>query len=201
MAQILRVKLRWSGFQGAPGYSIFHFKDFEGGDDQAGFAQGAVDRVDDFITAISPLTPGIVTLQTESDVEVLEDSTGELITAVTTTPDAPKTNNSSGGGNFASAVGAVVTWRTGTVRNGRRVRGRTFLVPLKGSSFDTDGTLLAATVTSLNAAATAMVAPAATPDLGVYARPSGPAATDGAWAVATGFSVPDMGAILRSRRD
>jgi len=94
-----------------------------------------------------------------------------------------------------------VNWRTNQIRNGRRVRGRSFLVPLAGSAFEGNGTLSASTLTSLKSAADTLRTAAGTTQLGVYARPTTKDATDGLWAQVTANTVPDMGAVLRSRRD
>lgn len=212
MASILRVKLRWSGYQGGPGFSVFHFRDSDGGGDFSSQAQAAVARVDTFKNAIREHLPQAVSLQVESDVEEIEETNGELVAAHNTVPAGSVLGNASSTHNFAAAVGAVINWRTGGVRNGRRVRGKTFLVPLNGSAFATDGTLAASTVTSLNAAGTALINATGSPDLGVYARPTpvkdaqgnpipGEFNEDGIWHLATSVSVPDMGAVLRSRRD
>lgn len=201
MASLLRVKLRWSGYQGGPGYSIFHFRDFSGVAGSAAQVAGAVSKVDAFISGVRFAVPQVVSMQTMSDVEELEDTTGELTNVYTGSPAAAQLGNATGTATFASAVGAVVNWRTAGVRNGRRVRGKTFLVPLSSAAFETNGTLSTAALSGLNTAAAAMVNPVGDGDLGVYARPSGPGATDGIWHVATSHNIPDMGAVLRSRRD
>lgn len=204
--------MRWSGFQGGPGLSVFHFRDFT---DQVGSADqvaGAVAKVDTFIDDIRFYIPATVTLRTEADVEEIEDTTGDLTTVYTGAPAAAKTGLASGGTNYAAAVGAVINWRTAGVRNGRRVRGKTFLVPLSSSAFGVDGTLADGAVTALNTAAAKMVNQAGNGDLGVYARPTpvkdaqgnpvpGQHNADGIWYAATSYNVPDMGAVLRSRRD
>lgn len=200
----MRVKIRWSGFTGAPGYTVLHYRDFDaagggGGNVTAASAQGAADRASSFASQIRSLVPSIVTMAVENDVDVLEDTTGELVTSFGVTGALSFTG--SGAGAFSAPVGAVVNWRTGGVRNGRRVRGRSFIVPLAAGAFGTDGQLLPASVTTLQTAATAAVNQTGTPDLGVYARPTAVGATDGAWFVATSASVPRLGAVLRSRRD
>lgn len=201
MATILRVKLRWSGFQGGPGYSIFHFRDFNGGGDLSEQVEGAASRVDTFAADLTGVIARGVQLQVMTDVEEIEETNGQLMEIHNASAKTAKNATASAGTAYAAAVGAVVNWRTGSVRNGRRVRGKTFLVPLSGSSFEDNGTLNASHLGQITTAATKMIDGTGTPDLGVYARPSSRGATDGAWSVATSFSVPDMGAVLRSRRD
>jgi len=68
-------------------------------------------------------------------------------------------------------------------------------------TYDTNGTISADTITTLTTAATAMASTATDAHLGVYARPTGPGATDGMWSPVTSFSIPDLAVVLRSRRD
>lgn len=201
MASIIRVKARWTGFQGAPGYSVFHFRDFSAGEPVKADADGAVSRIRTFFQSFSPYIPAGTTVQVESDVEVLEETDGTLTNVLGATAVSAVPGTASGTASYAAAVGAVVTWRTGGIRNGRRIRGRTFLVPLSSTAFAPDGTLAVAFINTLEPGATALINGTGTPDLGVWARPSGPGATDGVWNVVTSYSIPDMGAVLRSRRD
>lgn len=211
MGQILRVKMRWAGFTGAPGLSVFHMKDFASGDVQAPLAQDAVDRVDTFAEALRGLIPYQATLTVQSDVEVLEDTTGELLDVVTVAPDAAHVSLATNGQEYAGPVGAVITWRTAGIRNGRRIRGRTFIVPMVSAAFDGNGQIDSVAHPVLVNAAAALRADTGTPDLGVWARPTpildgsgnptGNYNEDGQWTAVTGSSVPTFGAVLRSRRD
>jgi hypothetical protein len=201
MAELLRIKAAWAGFPGAPGYSVFHMRDFEGSGDVNGQALEGAEKVRAFFEAIKLwLAPG-VTVTSSGEVEIIEDTTGQLVDVASIATPGIVTSTASSTDRYAAAVGAVVTWRTGSVRNGRRIRGRTFLVPLAGNSYDNNGTLHADSRAAITTAATTLRATGTSPDLGVYARPTAPGATDGEWAVTTSFSVPDMGAVLRSRRD
>lgn len=204
MVNIMRVKARWTGFSGAPGYTVMHFRDFDTGDGPgvdptAASAQAASDRMRAFLGAFPELLPITVRIDLDPNVDILEDSTGTMVDSLTVTPGAQLSGSS--GGNYSAAIGAVVNWSTGSIRAGRRVRGRSFLVPLSSTAFFTDGTLSASALTTLQAAANILVDRTNTPDLGVYARPTLAGAADGQWVVATGARVPDMGAVLRSRRD
>lgn len=202
MAGILRVTARWTGFIGSPGYSVFHFRDFTaGGEPTSAQAQVAVDKVRAFFAGVGPYIPNVATVTLLPDVPVIEETTNTMTGVFSTTVPAPVVGTAGVGSEFAAAVGAVVTWRTSVVRNGRVIRGRTFLVPLARNAFFTDGTLAAAAITAINNAATTLRDPTGDGDLGVYARPSAPGATDGEWAFASAHSLPDMGAVLRSRRD
>lgn len=201
MAPIMRVKTTWSGISGAPGVTVMHFRDFDTTETptQAQLLS-VINKTATFFAAVLPYISTTTKLTHEREVEILEDTTGELLNAVTYTGTLdPQTGTANG--PVAGPAGAVVNWRTGSVRNGRRVRGRTFLVPLATSSYETDGTLLTSCQAALQAAATTLADNSGSGDLGVYARPTAVGATDGAWFVATGASVPDKIAVLRSRRD
>lgn len=195
MARIFRARVNWTGFSGAPGYSVFHGLAFEADPlaEATTFSQG----INNFLIAIANNLPVSVSVQVDPEVEVLEDSTGTLQEVVT----VPTLAATQGTGNttYSAASGAVVNWRTDFVRNGRRIRGRTFLVPLATASYDTDGTLLPAVRTDILNAATALMDYAGM-QLVVYGRPT-ILDNDGVSGRVTAVSVPDMAAVLRSRRD
>jgi hypothetical protein len=201
MAEIARVTARWTGFTGAPGFTVMHFRDFGGTFPTEADVQVAVDRVRAFFDAIKLYIPSQVSIQVLGEVEVLEESTSTLLDVLVATTPAVVTGTAAAATAYAAAVGAVVSWRTGVVRNGRRIRGRTFVVPLAASAFDNTGTLVSTAVTAINNAATTLRDATSIADLGIYARPTAPGASDGLWALVTGHQVPDMGSILRSRRD
>lgn len=203
MTAMLRVKMRWSGFQGAPGYSIFHFRDFGGtGEWNPGptEAAAAVARIDTFAQGILGVLPAGLTLQVQGDVEEIEDTNGSLTDIHAVTAPAARTP-SHAAGPYSGPTGAVINWRTSTVRNGRRIRGRTFLVPLIGAAFENNGTLTTTAIGTITTAANALISQTGSPDLGVYARPSAPGVADGQWAPAAAATIPDMAAVMRSRRD
>ena len=192
---LFRVKARWTGFSGAPGYNVFHF---DAATEGAGpSAQACADELRTFYTAIVGRMPSGVSVNIESAVELIDESNGRLVDFEQITPGSPITGSLSGG--YSSATGACVNWLTDGVRNGRRLRGRTFLVPLAGGAYDSDGTLSGPTLTTLQGAADALAASVV--DLQVYGRPTGPGATDGYAEGVTAARIADKTAVLRSRRD
>jgi hypothetical protein len=201
MASLLRVKARWSGFQGSPGYSVFHFAGTAGAEPTGSEAAVAAGKVYGFFQAIRTQFPAGVSIQIMPDVEVIESTDGKLVSVLSGGAQSAVTGGASASAGFAAAVGAVVTWRTAGIRNGRRVKGRTFMVPLSSVAFQNDGTLIGDATFVLTQAALALSDQQSSPDLGVYARPSTKGATDGVWHPIVSYSVPDMGAVLRSRRD
>lgn len=200
MAQILRVKLRWTGLPGGVGYSLFHFREFPGADATADDALGAVTKVAAYMDKIANVLPNVVGIQTEGDVEVIEETNNQLVTVFSPGQSSLQMGRAPANAGWAAVAGAVISWSTGGVRNGRRVRGRNFVVPLSNAAYDLDGSLTAAALVSLNEAATALRAATGAGDLGIYGRPSFKGANDGIWFAVTGHRVPDMAAILTSRR-
>ena len=192
---VYRVKFRWTGFTGAPGYTNLHF-DASTEPTQAG-AQAVYDAAGEFAGDITSALPSAVSISIEGGVEVVDQTTNELLTVFSaTTRTAAK---GIGTGGFSSSTGACITWETGEVKNGRRVRGRTFIVPLAASGYDTDGTLTSGVLTDLQTAAAALAAGGFT--FGVLARPSTVGAADGSFHTVTSGRISDKTAVLRSRRD
>jgi len=204
MPTLLKVSTKWTGFSGAPGYTNLYFRDFgtgdgSGSDPDVAQAQAAADRVRAFFQLLSGSFPAAVRINVEGTVDTIDSATGELVGSLSVT--APATVSGSATGGYSAASGAVVTWRTAGIRKGRRIRGRTFLVPLASTAYEVDGTLATTIRGNIVSAATTLSDSTLTPDLGVWARPSVSGATDGQWAAVTGSTVPDMSAVLRSRRD
>lgn len=200
MPTIAKVKVRWQGFNGAPGWSNFFFRaDAADSSFDAG-AFMAADRINAFIQNVAPVIPPSVTMQVQNDIEALDEATGQMQHVWTDDPfpTHPGTNANS---TYSGPSGMVITWRTAGVRNGRRVRGRTFLVPASAGIYEANGTIAAAHLTTVQNAANSLLTEPASPDLGIWARPTAKGASDGAWFDVTGATIPDIGAILRSRRD
>lgn len=200
MASILRVKLRWTGLPGGSGYSMFHMRDFSAGEPTVADANAAMARIQSFAGAIKGLLPPVIKLDVESEVEVLEETNGTMTNVLGGTPLVQQLGTASTTAGFSAPSGAVISWSTPGVRAGRRVRGRTFIVPMSNEAYDVDGSLKTSPLATLNSAATALRDAALQPDLGIWARPTAPGASDGIWYAVTGHRVPDMAAVLRSRR-
>lgn len=191
---IIRILVRWTGFNGAPGYSSFHFA---GGGGLISDAQQVADRVYSAFNEISAMLPEDVTITIESEAQVLNSDTGLLQGFLQVDPLGTISGTADGG--YSAASGAVVNWRTDDVRFGRRIRGRTFIVPIGGIYYGDDGTLTTGALSDLNSFATTMRGFDLDSELGVWSRPIDGAG--GVFATVTGHNVPDMAAVLRSRRD
>lgn len=191
---IFRITAMWSGFTGAPGYSAFHFA---GGGGLISDATQCVERVEAAFDEIKAWLPSTVSIQVDSEVEVLDSDTGELTGA----EDVGTRTAIQGGtaGPYSAATGAVINWRTGDYRFGRRIRGRTFIVPIAGDAYEADGTLGVNPRGRFQAFGNIMTSSDFDSEFGVWSRPRN--GSGGVFASATGYSVPDMAAVLRSRRD
>ena len=187
MADIYRVNTSWSNFPGAPGISSIYSLTQPS-------ASGLTD-IRSFFSAFSTIIPAGATLQVEGEGDIINDATGTLTGAWSATQ--PAAINCSGAGNYSGSTGAVVHWFTNGVVRGRRVRGRTFLVPLVASAYDTNGSLSSSAISSITTAADGLIAAAGiTP--AVWSRPTGFAS--GAAFEVVSSRVPDLAVVLRSRR-
>lgn len=201
---IIRITVRWTGFLGAPGYSNFHFGVgtgwFDGGifgDSQQADIDNAASRVANAFGALGASLPEDVQLDIEPEVPILDAASGETLGAGDTT--ATITQQPRGSGGYSAASGAVVNWRTNDYRFGRRIRGRTFIVPLAGTAYEEDGTIRSGALGVLRTFGEDIRDAGVGPDFGVWSRPRD--GSGGVFASVTGSSVPDMAAVLRSRRD
>jgi hypothetical protein len=210
MAGMARVTINWTGFLGAPGYTNLYFRDFSGtGEPDQAIADGAVAKVHTWIQAWDDGLPNTVTLTIDPSVEVIEETTGEMVAFFTTVPGAPNVGGSTM--PYSAASGACVNWYTDGVRNGRRIRGRSFMVPIGSNGMENNGTLNGTALTSWRTATGILIDGTGTGDLGVWARPTpildgegnptGEHNPDGEWSVVTSYTIPDKAAVLRSRRD
>jgi hypothetical protein len=197
---IAKATVNWTNFIGAPGYTNLYFRDFqvENTIDQA-IVDGFVAKLDLWLDAWVSSVPLNISFVVNPTVDVIDETNGQLTDFFTATPDPTRSGASSG--NYSAASGACVNWYTNAVRNGRRIRGRSFMVPLGQTALATDGSIDNTRIASLRAATATFIDGTGTGDLGVWARPTAPGATDGEWAFASSFTLPDKVAVLRSRRD
>lgn len=193
--ELWRYQVVWTGWSGAPGYSTFFA-------DATDAPQGHADQVFNLLgTALSDVggvtnyLPNGVKLTFGSVMDRVDAGTNDLIGTAAVTP--PSTITGVGGNLYSAASGACITWRTALFVQGRRVVGRTFLIPLNGSAYGDDGTLGADFLTKArSAAATYIAAAVSTPVVMMRATPTHPG---GAAPIIAG-SITDQAAVLRSRR-
>jgi len=199
MAELTTITALWNGFTGAPGYSRLRF---QGRLDQSSLdAAGAGVRA--FFLALNAYLQTGWTIGIQPIAQVNDVGTGALTgeVAMTSTP-AVVTGTVSNTTAYAGGSGAVVHWITGAFSHGRKVRGRTYLVPLVLASAS-DGTVSPSFITAMQNAGNALVALAAA-DLCVWTKTfddAKPANQIGGLSTpVTGCTVPDRSAQLRTRR-
>jgi len=209
MTDIYVAKVDWTGNYGHTGISRFAFVSSDGGVPTDTQRDGVLTAINTFLNANSGGIPTDVGWVMDPLVEsydgVLGTLTGELATAGGIAPGVG-TNGSS----YSNGVGLTVKWKTGGTFNGRRIQGRTFIVPLAGQQFSTTGHVQAGVAQSWQDAGNAYLA--AMPALGVtplvWGRPTDVKATArkpahhnvGHWASISTAVVDVTPAILGRRR-
>lgn len=188
MTALNKIPVSWGSWPGAPGVSTFY--SFGGNLDNDTAAIRA------FFNSLVAQIPSGITLSVPGVGDVIDDNDGKITGAWNATA-APAIVTGTGSGVYAGNAGGVVHWLTAGVANGHRIRGRTFIVPLISTAFDSGGSLSTTALSALRNAATAMIA-AGAGDFRVWHRPVG--GTGGSAAAVLTSSVPDLAITLRSRR-
>lgn len=184
-----RIRVGWTGVQGAPWLTTLYF------DELSGSAQQAATAVADFIGALEPVIVNDANWSLEPDVALIAPTTGDLVSVTGVT--AASGSGSETGSQLAGATQGLIRWTTGQVVNGRILRGRTF-VPGPSEIMNDDGRPNTTYSTPVQAAADGLLAAAAA-ELVIWHRP-----TDselGTFESVQAGSVWNEWAVLRSRRD
>lgn len=185
-----RLVLAWNGPQVVGGgVTVLHFEGAEG-------AVPDVAAIKSAVTALAAVIPAGVTITVPASGDVIEDTTGTLLDVWAGSGGG--TVAGSGPSNTAAGAGACIGWLTGGIVNGRRLRGRTFIVPLTTAAYDLDGTI---TSSSLGVVSTFANAVQASGGLAVWHRPTTATSTDGTSYGVISNRVRDKVAFLSSRRD
>lgn len=196
---LLRVRTLWAPQTGGVGVSTQYYD--ETGATPASRA-ALMTAVRAFFVGLQGAVANSTVWSWESELAVVDESTGDITGYYAITP--PASANAVGSGNYAAAAGAAITWQSNRVLRGRRMRGRTFIVPLAGGAYDSNGTLGSGTITALQNAGNTLItaANAAGHALVVWSRPDpGAGIVVGEIGVVELARVTDKSAVLRSRRD
>lgn len=179
-----RTQVISRGFPGAPGYNTFVT-----GADSTGSATTWYGFLVDLWTALRPVLANGTFAECDGIIEEFDPVTGQTLSLVQATPFSLQ-----GTGAATKAVGGtciLLQWRTGQFRNGREVRGRSFISGIEDNA-DANGQFSGAKRTAVLAA----VAAYASTDTGaIYSPTAGSVfqiASGGVW---TNY------ALVRSRRD
>jgi len=187
---LFRVVVAWAGPQVVgSAVNVLHFD----GSNQSAPPVAAIKGAYGFVANVMP-TGSSVTIPTTGD--VIEDTTGELVGVWTGAGGGAV--NGMADAKAAAGVGGCVGWQTGGIVNGRKLRGRTFLVPLSISAYDGDGTFTASAANYLKQFADGLQAAG---PLAVLHRPTSKGASDGTSYGVIANRVRDKVAYLSSRRD
>ena len=198
MTTLNRVRVALTGFPGGPGVATFYALD------TLTFLP-SLQTLWDNLRNFMPLD---VAIQVQNTGDQIDSVTGNLTGAWAGAIQPPLQGTNTG--SYAAPAGFMIDWKTTTILDGHRVRGRTFIVPAAASEYDADGSLKATTVSLMQPAITQFIleqsnsfviwhrpfpgAPA------VGTKPARPAHVGGQALVTTG-RVPDKVIVLRSRRD
>lgn len=195
MAALNRVRVAWSNWPGAPGVSTFYLSP----------ATTNLAPLKAFFDTVKTLTPNGLTTDVPNTGDIIDTGTGHITGAWTGSGGGTSISGVTASG-YSAVSGALVRWITDGLLNGRRLVGRTYLVPLAGLTQATDGSLQTTTQATLVAAGSTLITAYGT-SLRVYGPPRdagtlkpddpGKAALD---ASVIACQVPDMAAVMRSRR-
>ncbi len=198
MTTIARIRTVLTGFPGGPGVATMY---------SINTATFPASLRAFWVACANAMAQG-VQIQVEGSGDLIEDTTGVITGAWSGA--TPAVVGSPSAGAYSAPSGAVVDWLSPTILDGRRVRGRTFIVPLTNAAYQSDGSLAAGTVTGLKDAGDALVI-AEAGGFCVWHRPRKARAANGTipavtaraggHALVTTCRVPDLSAVLRSRRD
>jgi hypothetical protein len=146
--------------------------------------------------------PGI-TLTPIGEGDIIEDTTGELVSGWANAPGSPVVG--SGTSPYSAPVGALVKWLTSDVVDGHRLKGHTFIVPVSLDQFSDYGNIKPVALGYLQTYCDDFVG-----DVGenmlIWHRPrkasvKHPVARLGTSKFVTSAAVPAKAAVLTSRRD
>jgi hypothetical protein len=149
-----------------------------------------------FFSAIKSFVPAACTFSVDNGGDSIDPLNGQLMGSWGVGTSGPIV--CTGTGNFSLASGLLVRWDTGTIINGHRLRGKTYIVPVVVGNYDSVGGVLTGTQTTVTTAAQAYVTAAGGTAV-VWNRPK-PGQAGGFSAVTTASVAPKV-AVLRSRRD
>lgn len=190
MTTLHRLVINWTGPQVVgSAVTVLHFS----GSDNSAPPVGAVEQA---FWSHSSLFPTGVTITVPNSGDSIDDRTGQLTGVWTATGGAAVSGT--GNAKAARGVGACIGWETGGIVNGRKLRGRTFLVPLTTDAYDTDGTLLPTALQNVMDTANAIQASG---PLAIWHRPTTKGGSDGNSYGVGANRVRDRVAFLSSRRD
>ena len=183
---------QWNSAHGGPGVSVFNVR-LSGAALTTG-PQQIADNIHTFFADVAQHMPDDISFTFPAEVAEMNTTTGtlEAIHPV----NAPAQVTGGNANSYMGAAGTSVIWHTEAIVAGRRLRGRTFLVPLVAGAFHTDGTLISTTAGLILQSANNLISDMENVgSLAVWSR------THGVLADVAQPSLATLGSVLRSRRD
>lgn len=149
---IYRYTLQWTGGRIGTGATVLHFHG-TGNDAAEWTAVGTNIRT--WLVALAAKIPTDVRINFPTEVEMLDEATGELTEVIPVVPAAqvPGTGSSP---DYAAPAGRIVRWSTPAVAAGRRLVGHTYLVPSSTSAYS-GASISSSTLSTDNAAHSALL--------------------------------------------
>lgn len=193
MATLARIRALWDSFPGEPGYTNWYY---DMTDSVAGDLQTWADQMQTFFTALQPRLPTNLSVSIDPEVAQIDSSTGKMVGLGVITPGTPAVGT--GSGPYSGTSGAVVRWTTNSFKNGRQVRGHTYLVPLYGGAYASDGSISTVTRNDIQDAAEAAIVGPVVKRV-IWSRPA-KGGSDGTYAAVIEAYVPNLAVVLRTRR-
>lgn len=143
----------------------------------------------------SGILPNDIVLNVPNVGDVINEETGEIVDTWTGGSVVGFTGTAAG--TWVAGVGVRIRWRSAGIVAGRRVQGRTFVVPLDAARFDNNGLPTAATIDAVGSWATDLLE-GHPGNLQLWSRPSGSRLGSKHTVVST--MVPVEASFLRTRR-
>jgi len=129
VTNLYRVRVGLSGFPGGPGVSTFFFFD----------VATAIDSLHSLYTSVAPYMPAIVRINVETTGDVITDTNGAITSAWSHASVAEIAGSNPN--PYAGPAGALFVWKTAVILDRKRLRGRTFIVPMTTDKYQNDGSL------------------------------------------------------------
>jgi len=193
-----RVRVAGYGWPGAPSLNTFYFvNSADPTITDSAQAQVCVDNVRAALNVAKNLLGNGMSWAVAGEVDVLDPATGDLTQSFGVTAPLVVSDNGQGAIGPSSAM-MLLSLHTGTIVNGKRVRGRCYLGPTVGAN-DTDGTPLTVQRDFCKGIGNQLLGgTGGAPKYVVWHRPVNGAG--GVAAAVTSASCPDFFAVMRSRR-
>lgn len=145
----LEYTVRWTGGPIGVGASVLHFVSVG----SSASAQAVADATRVCFEAIKGQIPTAVSISYDAEVREISNA-GALVAVYPVT--APLVTTPTGVGPYAAGTGAMVRHSTGIVVGGKRLQGRTFIVPILSSNYSSVGSIAGGTQTTISNAFTAL---------------------------------------------